>query len=235
MKSELSLDTPYRISPRIVSSIKSADSMAVFGAGPPFELPLDLFRVLMMFSETTTTRHVFHALDVDVDIEHFARIIAEFLDRGLLRCVQRVDDDQGLGQLLNPSVFSDPAAVGKIGDQLRQGRAVVIPDALPAALAERVYHDLDRSTSWIPTEGAHDFFHHRNCMIEATEEHSPALLHVVDCSGAWPLVSSSGSCPARTARRKRACVRPGTGPASMPCRTTIPRLPCRVPSRTSGI
>jgi hypothetical protein len=161
--SESTLDTAYSLNPRIVSSIKSAESMAVFGAGVPLELPLDLFRVLMAFSQKATVRQAFQALNVDIDIDEFAKVVSDFVERGLLRREQFVDDELGLLQLLNPSIASDSALVNMIGSYIRQGRAVIIPDALPADLAERVHHDLDRSTSWSVVEGGHDFFHYRNC------------------------------------------------------------------------
>lgn len=179
MSTEAFLDTPYSLNPRIVSTIKSSDSMAVFGAGAPLELPLDLFQVLMAFAEKQTARQVFEGLDVDVDIDEFARVVAEFFDRGLLRREQPVDDTHNLRDLLNPKIFSDPALVDKIGGWIRQGRAIIIPDALPADLAERVHRDLEGSTQWSLVEGGHDFFHHRNCVIESLEDRSPAL---TECS-----------------------------------------------------
>jgi hypothetical protein len=175
MDPESNLDTLYSLNPRIVSSIRSPESMVVFGTGASLELPLDLFRVLMTFAEKTTTRQAFESLEVDIDIDEFAKIIRDFFDRGLLRHEQLVDDEHGLPQLLNPRIASDPALVDKIGSYLRQGRAIVIPDALPADLAERVYSDLDRATSWNLVEGGHDFFHYRNCVIEGLEDRTPAL------------------------------------------------------------
>jgi hypothetical protein len=181
MNPESPLDILYWLNPRAVSSIKSADSMTVFGTGAPLELPLALFRVLMAFADKTTTRQAFQSLDVDVDIDidEFAGIITDFFDRGLLRRDQSSDDEHGLRRLLNPRIFSDPALVDKISGWIRQGRAVVIPDALPADLAERVHGDLDRSTRWSLVEGGHDFFQYRNSVIDSLEDRSAVL---AECS-----------------------------------------------------
>lgn len=150
--------------------------MTVLGTGRPLELSLDLFRVLMMFAEQTTTRQAFQALDVNIDIDAFSRIITDFVACGLLRQEQSIDEGHDLRPLLNPEIFTNLALLDKIGSCLRQGRAVVIPDALPADLAERVHGELDRSTSWRLVEGGHDFFHYRNCVIEAFDDETPALM-----------------------------------------------------------
>jgi len=179
MTPESLLDTPYRLNPHVTSSIKSADSMAIFGAGAPLELPIDLFRVLMLFVENATVRQAFEALDVDVALEAFAHIIADFVERGLLRRDQPVDGEPGFRELLNPKIFSDPALVAELSSWMQQGRAIVIPDALPEQLAEQVYRDLDRSTHWRVAEGGHDFFHYRNCGLERLDDHSPALTECI--------------------------------------------------------
>jgi Rps23 Pro-64 3,4-dihydroxylase Tpa1-like proline 4-hydroxylase len=179
MNAESSLDIPYKLNPGVLSSIKSADSMAVFGTGAPVELSLDLLRVLMTFAEKTTTRQAFHALDVDIDIDEFAKVVLHFVECGLLRHDQPVDDEHGLSHVLNPRVVSNPALVDKLGSWMRQGRVVIIPDALPADFAEQVYRDLDQSTSWRLLEGGHDFFHYRNCYIDGLDGRSPAL---AECS-----------------------------------------------------
>jgi Rps23 Pro-64 3,4-dihydroxylase Tpa1-like proline 4-hydroxylase len=168
------LDTPYRINHRIVSSIKSADTLAVFGAGAPLELPLALFQVLMAFAGSMTPRQAFQTLDLDVDIDQFGRIVSELLERGLLKR-EPVDDGRGLQEAINPRIFASSTLVDRIGGWLRQGRAIVIPDALPADFAEEVHRDLDRSEHWRIAEGGHDFFHYRNSVIDELEDLSPAL------------------------------------------------------------
>jgi hypothetical protein len=170
-----SLDTQYRLNSRLTSSIKSAESVVVFGTETPLELSLDLFRVLMVFADKTTTRKAFQTLDVDTDIDDFAQIISNFLERGLLEREESSDEERGLPQRLNPKILSDPALVAKIGSWIRQGRAVIIPDALPEDLAEQVHNDLDRSIGWTPREGGYGFAHYRNCVIEALEGRTPAL------------------------------------------------------------
>ena len=149
--------------------------MVVLGLGAPLELPLDLFRVLMVFANKTTTRQAFQALDVDTDIDDFSKIIDTFFEQGLLEREQPNDEERGLPQLLNPRILSAPTLIASIGSWIRQGRAVVIPDALPEDLAEQVHNDLDRSTSWTPREGGYGFASYRNCVIEALEGRTPTL------------------------------------------------------------
>ncbi len=175
MSHDFSLDARYRIHPRIVLSIKSTDSIAVFGQGLALELSLALFQALMAFADAGSAREVYQALDVDVDLEQFGRIVRDFAERGLLEREPGLEDEPGLHQLLNPRIFSDAARVDQIGGWMRQGRAIIIPDALPADLAEEVHRDLDRSSHWTVGEGGHDFFHYRNSVINQLEGTSPAL------------------------------------------------------------
>jgi len=79
------LDTPYCLHGRMVTSIKSSHSMAVFAGGKAFELSLDLFQVLMTFAEKKTPRQAFAVLDTDVNLDSFREIVSEFVERGLLR------------------------------------------------------------------------------------------------------------------------------------------------------
>jgi hypothetical protein len=132
--------------------------MIVFGGSAPVELSLDIFRVLMMFVEKITIREAYHSLNVDVDIEEFARIVGSLVDRGLLMHEQYDNAEDGLQQLLRPNMFSDATLLDRIGAWLRRGHAIAIPNALSPDLAERVYIDLDRSSSWRPVETSHDFF-----------------------------------------------------------------------------
>jgi len=170
-----SVNASYSLNSRMVSSIKSRDSLAISGLGAPFELPLEFFHVLMAFAEPKTAAQALEVLDVDVDADEFARIIGDFVGRRLLLPCQPDDDGGGLQQLLAPRVFGDAAAVEQIAGWMRQGRAIVIPDALPADFAEDVHRDLCRSSQWTVREGSHDFFHHRNSTLGYLEDRGPAL------------------------------------------------------------
>lgn len=172
---QLSLDTPYQLNPRVVSSIRTPESLTVLGAEQPLELPLELFQLLMVFAKKQTARQAFQTLDVDVDLEEFARIIDDFVSWDLLRHEPPVVGERGLQDLLNPKISANQDLMKKIGGWLQQGRAIVIPDALPEEFAERIYHDLDHSTQWRVAEGGHDFFHYRGSVIEDVEGQSPAL------------------------------------------------------------
>jgi len=175
MSAESPLDIAYRLNPRIVSAIKSADSMAIFGTREPLELPLPLFQVLMAFAEGRTARQAFQTLDTDTDLDEFGQIISDFVRRELLQTEQPVDEGRGLQELLNRQVFSDAARVDKIGGWMREGRAILVPDALPSDFAEAVHRDLYESGHWNVVERGHDFFHHRTALINELEEESPTL------------------------------------------------------------
>jgi hypothetical protein len=175
MDSESLLDVIYRVTPGIVSSIQTGDSVALLGTVAPVELSLSLFQVLMAFAEKTTARQVFHTLNVDIGIDEFARIIKEFLDRGLLRSDLPIEDGPNLQQFLEHRLFGSPMLTDKLCRAMRQGRAIVIPDALPADLAERVHHELDLSNRWTVVEGGHDFFHYRTSGIEHIETYGGAF------------------------------------------------------------
>ncbi|HEX3481442.1 MAG TPA: 2OG-Fe(II) oxygenase family protein [Kofleriaceae bacterium] len=175
MAAELSLDVPYRINPQVVSSFKGPDSMAVFGPGVAMELSLSLLQVVMAFAEAKSARQAYQELDADVDVEQFGRLVGHLSERGVLLRVQECDDEPDLSQMLNPRIFGDATRVEQIGGWLRQGRAIVIPDALPAELAEEVHRDLDRSTRWASSEGGHDYFHYRNSVIGRIDGLSVAL------------------------------------------------------------
>ena len=166
----------YALNPRIVSSIKSPDSLAILGPGAPFELPLAFFQVLMVFAEPKTVAEAFQMLEVDVDINEFEEIIRDFIGRDLLTPYQPDDDGAfDLRRLLTSRISADLALVNQLGASMREGRAILIPDALPGDFAEEVHRDLCRSSHWTVAEGSHDFFHYRNSAISHLEDHRPAL------------------------------------------------------------
>jgi Rps23 Pro-64 3,4-dihydroxylase Tpa1-like proline 4-hydroxylase len=179
MEPESLLDVTYTLNPNLLTSIKSVDSVAVFGAGAPMELSLALFQVLMAFAGKTTVRQAFHNLDVDVDLERFAAIIHEFFERGLLVRDAPVEDGHGLREFLGERLLGNPAVADRFTRSMQRGRAVVIPDALPIDLAERVHQELDRSGHWTVGEGGHDFSHYRNSFIDHLEARGGAL---AECS-----------------------------------------------------
>jgi hypothetical protein len=131
MNLDSELDISYHVNPRIASSIRTADSVTIRGAGEPFELSFSLFQLLLVFAEQKTVRQAFDSLDVDVDLSEFRDIIDGFIGRGLLDRDQPSDDAHDPQQLLNPRIFSNPATVDRLRTWLRQGRAVIIPEALP--------------------------------------------------------------------------------------------------------
>lgn len=175
MNLEFSSDVSYRVNPHIMSSIRTADSVSIRGVGPPFELSMSLFQLLVVFAEARTVTQAFDGLDVDVDLDEFTQIVRSFVDRGVLCPEQPIDDAPGLEQLLAPEIVSDPAILDRLGTSLRHGRAILIPDALPRDLAEDVHRDLSQSNRWTMLEGGHDFVHFRGSVITELERHTSAL------------------------------------------------------------
>jgi hypothetical protein len=128
-----------------------------------------------MFAEPRTARQAFELLDVDIDLEEFGRIVDRLVDHGLLGRDPADEDGPSLRDLLDPAVFRDAERVHEIAGWMRDGRAIVIPDALQADLAEDVHADLQRWTQWTPVERGHDFFHYRTCVVDRIAGRSPAL------------------------------------------------------------
>lgn len=168
-------DLAYTVHSSILGSIHDFESLTIFGAGVPFRLPLSLFQVLAAFAAPRTVRQAFTQLDADLELPEFHDIIVDLVARKLLRPCADDDHAPGFPEVLAPSLLSEPRALDHLAASLRAGRAIVIPDALPAALAEAAYHDLYHSREWRVTEGGHDFFHYRNAIIPQLADQTPAL------------------------------------------------------------
>ncbi len=78
--------------------------------------------------------------------------------------------------LFNRGIFDDEALRGTIRAQLGRGRAVVIPNAIRAEIAEQAYAELDASNRWKPYEGASPFFHYRHHNMYADDELPPSAV-----------------------------------------------------------
>jgi Rps23 Pro-64 3,4-dihydroxylase Tpa1-like proline 4-hydroxylase len=167
----------YALNPALLGSIRDLDSLTIFGAGNPLQLPITVFQALMAFAEPRTAPQAFAVLDVDIELGEFCVLVEQLAERGLLRPHQPADDDRGLQHMLDASLMSDAAAIDRLAAAMRQGRAIVIPDALPSELAEQAHRDLCHSAHWAPSEGGHDFFHYRACGMDRPQDQSPTLAH----------------------------------------------------------
>jgi len=175
MSQESSLDIRYQLNPHLGISVKTTESMVVSCAQNVVELPLDMFQALMTFAEPRTARQAFEMFDADIDLAEFGRIVYGFVEHGLLARNQAGYEGASLQELLDPAVSRNAARVAEIAGSMRDGRAIVIPDALDADFAEDVHDDLHRLTHWTPSEGGHDFFHYRNCGVGNLAGRGPAL------------------------------------------------------------
>lgn len=160
--------------------------MLVFGVGSPIEITLPVFQVLMTFSEAITIREAFSTMDVDVDLDEFCRIVATLIDHGLLWREPPVDETLDLRKLLNPRVLGSNGGEKELSAWMRQGKAILIPNALDEELAEAAHRDLQAADRWIISTGEHDFFHYRNLVLERLEERSLALSRCRQLFGSRP-------------------------------------------------
>lgn len=175
MNVDITFEAGYSISSHIAFSIKSNQSVLIEGVGAPIELPLAFFQILMTFAEARTVCQAHQRWETDVSIEEFAHIVGSFIERGLLKCDPAAGGDDDLRRLLNPKIFQDVSTIDKVSTWMRLGRAIVIPDALPLDFAEEVCRELHVSSYWSSSEGGHDFFQYRNCVIPRLDGLSPPL------------------------------------------------------------
>jgi hypothetical protein len=117
----------------------------------------------------------FLSLNADVSMDELAGIVAEYARYGLLVREEPRVSVPGLRDLLDANVLATARSIEQLSAYLREGRAVVIPDALPDELAQRVYGELSQSTHWKIVESCHDFFHHRNSILSSSRPRMPAF------------------------------------------------------------
>lgn len=234
METELLLDVAYTLNPNLLSSIKSVDSVAVRSGHSMVELSLAFFEVLMAFAEKKTARQAFESLDVDVDLERFGAIIQEFHERGLLRRDVPAEEGDSLRDFVGDRLSGDPALGDKIASAMRAGRAIVIPDALPVSLADRVHDELDRNNGSSARVAMISFII-ETALLSNSKRMTAGSPNAVGCSRAPRLDDSSLSSRGKIALAKRTQQPPGIGLANTPClTTTLPLMP-RAQSRTFGI
>jgi Rps23 Pro-64 3,4-dihydroxylase Tpa1-like proline 4-hydroxylase len=78
--------------------------------------------------------------------------------------------------LFNRGLFDDEAVRERLRAQLARGRAIVIPNAIRADIAEQAHAELDASTRWKPYEGASPFFHYRHHNLYSDDELPPSAV-----------------------------------------------------------
>lgn len=137
-------------------------------------LPLILFQVLQQFAESRSVGEVYRTLETDMDELGFAGLLAGLAARGLLIAVsedgRQAAPQPELSVILRKGLFDDPKISSAIRRGLREGRAIVIPDAFRPALAEKIHAALAASTAWTPYQGVENDFHFSHHNI--SEPHS---------------------------------------------------------------
>lgn len=136
--------TKFEIPPTVQFVCHTPNSVLASGRGVSVELTVDMLQVVLAFSTPSTIETVHSAMDTECDIEHFSKIVADLVARGLLLEVRET-----------PSLIAmlvDRVDRRSLATALNAGALVVIPDAFPVDLAERVWHDL-HNAPWSPREG----------------------------------------------------------------------------------
>jgi hypothetical protein len=140
-------------------------------------LPFGTFALLIEFNVARSARD-FHALKgIAMALDEFLTALAELETLGMLRKVETSAPEAGISlrSMLRQDIFADDSAVADISAALRAGRLVVVPDALPAEFADRVYASLDASVAWKPFDGYGANFHYRHHNLYDYEDYPDAL------------------------------------------------------------
>jgi hypothetical protein len=172
------MDSMYELRPDVSFRVLGADTVeALIPDRGKCMLPFDAFAVLIEFKVPRSARDVHAKKGVVMALEEFVAALTELATLGILRKVERSAADTGvsLRSMLRQDIFADEGAVADIGAALRGGRLVVVPDALPAEFAERVYASLDASVAWKPFDGYGLNFHYRHHNLYDHESYPDAL------------------------------------------------------------
>ncbi|MCB9718534.1 MAG: 2OG-Fe(II) oxygenase [Myxococcales bacterium] len=151
----------------------------------PRRLPVELASFLLHLGSPRSARQIHAASGARTLLADLTRLLDRLCAEGIL-----VKDEEGptasgpsLASALRRDVFGDAATVTRVGEHLRAGRLVVIRDALPRELAERVHHELDASGAWGISEGRAPYFGYRQHKIRETSEHPGSVREVAALFG----------------------------------------------------
>lgn len=128
----------------------------------PQRLSVELVGVLLLFSRPRSAAEVHQATALDTPLEKFVGILESLVNGGILQKVDATPSAVSLETLLRQDVFADPESIETMRHHLRNGRLLVVRDALPHELAERVHASLDACDAWTAHEGRQSFFHYRH-------------------------------------------------------------------------
>lgn len=146
----------------------TSNTVIVIHQNTPRVLSFDMLRVVLAFAAPTTVETAYRALDADCDLQTFAAVVDELVTQGMLTPARA--QAPSLLSLLETRI--DRTALQR---SLSSGALVVIPDAFPLDLADRVWSDLHEAR-WIHREG--DGYCYETA--ELADSGSDVLAHVFD-------------------------------------------------------
>ncbi|MCA9706589.1 MAG: 2OG-Fe(II) oxygenase [Myxococcales bacterium] len=150
------MPTTYHVSSSCTFRLDSAASVeATPGPGlAPRRLPAELASLLLQLGAPRSAPQIHRISGARSSLPELTRVLEQLCDEGLLVRGGGPSPACGpsLAELLRRDVAEDPQVLARIGECLRQGRLVVIRDALPSALAERVHAELEAAEAWSVAE-----------------------------------------------------------------------------------
>jgi len=156
--------TRLEMSPRASFRVITPEVVETVVDGQLGAIPMDLYRVVLEFASAGSVEEAFQRIDSDADLDDLQAVVAQLTRSGLLRVESAVSDPaDDLRRVLDPQTFSDPELLRRIGREIRDGRAVVIPEAFERSVAARIFAALDGCAKWVPYENySHAFFHYHH-------------------------------------------------------------------------
>jgi hypothetical protein len=125
-------------------------------------LSADLVGLLLLFAQPRSAAAIHEATAMSTPLNQFVVTLESLVADGILHKEQATPSPASLQALLRQDIFGDAGSVEKIGQHLRDGRLLVVRDALPHEFAERVHASLDACAAWTAHEGRQSFFHYRH-------------------------------------------------------------------------
>ena len=178
------MDATYCMRRSCTFQMESAGSvMAVPEPGAtPRRLPVELASFLLHLGAPRTAVQIHEASGARTPLPELVRMLERLCAEGVLHKdagnepSEHAGAGPSLASQLRPDIFGDPAVVAQLSDELQRGRLVVVRDALPRELAERVHRELDASEAWSVSEGSAPYFSFRQHKIREASD-LPGSLH----------------------------------------------------------
>ncbi|MCH9682747.1 MAG: 2OG-Fe(II) oxygenase [Deltaproteobacteria bacterium] len=173
------VEPTYQVCPTCTFRVDSPSTVEVIvepGASPR-RIPADLASFLLQLGTPRTVRQIHERSGTQTSLAEMTRVLERLCAQGLL--VQEGADEPtpslSLATQLRSDVFGDPQTVAQLGEHLRQGRLLVIRDALPLELAERVHAELDAHQRWSTDEAHAPYFTYRGHKISDRSQFPPSV------------------------------------------------------------